>query len=103
MTLSPNQKDIQTTVSFLTTRVRIPYDDDWGKLKRVLRYVRRKINLPIILRAESLTVIQWWVDATYKANPYMRSHKGVTMSLERVPVTGIANNYRINAKNLMGE
>ena len=32
------QNDIPTVVSFLTTIVRIPDEDDWGKLKRVLRY-----------------------------------------------------------------
>jgi len=31
--------DIQTAVSFLTTRVQAPDKDDWGKLKRVLKYL----------------------------------------------------------------
>ena len=30
------RQDIQTAVSFLTTRVQAPDEDDWGKLKRVL-------------------------------------------------------------------
>ena len=34
------QKDIQTTVYFRTIRVQIPYENDWGILKRVLKYVR---------------------------------------------------------------
>ena len=34
------RRDIQTAVSFLTTRVQAPdEDDDWGKLKRVLKYL----------------------------------------------------------------
>ena len=33
------RRDIQTAVSFLTTRVRKPDEDDWGKLKRVLQYL----------------------------------------------------------------
>jgi hypothetical protein len=32
-------RNIQTTVSFLMTRVKAPDKDDWGKLKRVLRYL----------------------------------------------------------------
>ena len=31
--------DIQTAVSFLTTRVKSPDEDDWGKLKWVLKYL----------------------------------------------------------------
>ena len=30
------QRDIQTAVSFLTTRIKRPDEDNWGKLKRVL-------------------------------------------------------------------
>ena len=56
------QKDVQTSVSFLTTRVRSPDEDDWGKLKRSIHYVQQKINLPLILRSDSLTVIKWWVE-----------------------------------------
>jgi len=33
------QCNIQTAVSFLTTRVQAPDADDWGKLKRVLKYL----------------------------------------------------------------
>jgi len=34
------RRDIQTAVSFLTTQVQAPdEDDDWGKLKRVLKYL----------------------------------------------------------------
>jgi hypothetical protein len=33
------RRDIQTAVAFLTTRMKSPNKDDWGKLKRVLRYL----------------------------------------------------------------
>ena len=33
------RRDIQTAVAFLTTRVKSPDEDDWGKLKRVLKYL----------------------------------------------------------------
>jgi hypothetical protein len=52
------QKDIQPEVAFLTTRVREPDEDDWLKMKRLLRYSRGTIHMPLILRAESLNVIK---------------------------------------------
>jgi len=33
------RRDIQTAVAFLTTRVKEPDEDDWAKLKRVLKYL----------------------------------------------------------------
>ena len=91
------QKDIQTAI-FLTTSVRIPDEDDWRKLNRVLRYVWRTINIPLILSTYRLTVIKWWVDASYVAHTGMRGPTGATMSLGRGSVTGIAKKQKINAK-----
>ena len=51
------RKDIQTSVNFLTTRLREPDEDDWSKLQRILQYLRRKIYITFILRSESLNVI----------------------------------------------
>ena len=73
------RKDTQTEVYFLTTRVRIPDENDWGQLKRILRYVRRKTNPPLILRSDSLTVIKLWVDASYVVHPDMRRHMRATI------------------------
>jgi len=33
------RRDIQTAVSFLTTQVKAPDEDNWGKLVRVLKYI----------------------------------------------------------------
>ncbi len=33
-------RDIQMAVSFLTTRVQAPNEDDWGKLKWILKYLK---------------------------------------------------------------
>ena len=40
------RRDIRTAVAFLTTRVRAPTQDDWGKLRRVIRYVARNPAWP---------------------------------------------------------
>jgi hypothetical protein len=62
------RKDIHTTIYFLTTRVRNSDEDDWGKLRRLMRYIKGKINLPLVLRADSISVIKWWVDASFAAH-----------------------------------
>ena len=74
-------------LSLFTARVRDPYKDNWGKLKRLLQYVRQTINMPLVLRAYSLTIIKWWVYASYSAHPDIRGHMGATMSFGRVYVT----------------
>ena len=55
--------------------------------------------MPLILRADILTIIKWWVDASYAAHPYMRGHWGVTMSFGRGSVMGIAKKHKINVNS----
>ncbi len=49
--------DIQTPLSFLTTRVKHPDKDDWGKLKRIFTYLHSTRSLKLTLFAESLSII----------------------------------------------
>ena len=58
-------RDIQPATAFLTTQVRSPDEDNWGKDKRVLSYLKGALHMPLILLADSLTLSRWWVDAVY--------------------------------------
>ena len=50
------QRDIQPVTAFLTMRVRSPDEDDWGKVKRVLSYMKGTLHMPLILSADLLTL-----------------------------------------------
>ena len=56
--------DMQTLVSFITERVRSPYEDDWGKLKRGLVYLKGTMHMKLNITVDSLTTIRWYVDAS---------------------------------------
>ncbi len=64
------RRDIQTTASFLTTRVQEPDEDDWGKLlKRVLKYLNGTRHLKLTLNASSMSfVIHWYIDGSVIPN-----------------------------------
>jgi hypothetical protein len=66
--------DIQTAVAFLCTRVQYPDVDDYKKLIRVIKYLRKTKDMPLRLEAESLQIAKWWVDASYAVHPDMKSH-----------------------------
>ena len=53
--------EIQMSVAFLYTRVAEPDKDDWKKLKRVLQYLREKIDIVLMLGAEDITKVKLWV------------------------------------------
>ena len=75
------RKDAQTEIAFLTTRVRNPDEGDWKKLSRLLVYLKRTIKLPLILRADGVNVLKWWVDASYAAHDDMPGRTGGTISM----------------------
>ncbi len=50
--------DIQTAVAFLTTRVKSPDIDDWGKLKRVLKYLNGTKYLKLRLCVDNLGLLK---------------------------------------------
>ena len=52
---SRRRQDCQTAVAFLTIRVMAPDEDDWGKLKQVLKYLKSTRRLVLTLKADDLT------------------------------------------------
>ena len=53
--------DIQTAVAFLSMRVKSPDEDNWCKLKRVIKYLNVTRNLELRLMVNSTGSIQWYV------------------------------------------
>ena len=80
MTAQRAWRDIQPATAFLTTQVRSPDEDDWGKVKRVLSYLKGTLHMPLILSADSLTLSRWWVGAVYAVHDDCRGHTGAGMS-----------------------
>jgi hypothetical protein len=70
------QRDIQTTVAFLTTRVKSPNEDDWGKLKRVLKYLNGTKYLKLTLSVGNLGVLKWYIDESHNVHWDCKGHGG---------------------------
>ena len=62
------RKYIHIAVYLLTKGVHEPENDDWRELQQLLQYLCDTIYIPLILRAESLNVIKWWVDILYEVH-----------------------------------
>ena len=51
------RQDIQTAVAFLTTQVKNPDEDDWGKLRSVLKYINGTKYMELRLSVNIMSVI----------------------------------------------
>ena len=93
------RRDIQTAVSFLTTQVKAPDEDDWGKVKRVLSYLKGTLHMPLILSADSLILSRWWVDAAYTVHNNCWGHTGAGMSFGQGMALSYSWKHKINTKS----
>ena len=91
--------DIYLAVSFLCTRVSCSTDQDWEKLRRLLNYLHGTLNMPRIIGANGMKVLQTWVDASYAIHHDMRGHIGGVMSMGRGIVQGKASKQKLNTKS----
>ncbi len=76
--------DIQTTVAFLTMRVKQPDKENWGKLRRVLKYLNSTHSLPLTYFAESLTKIHWYVVNLTKDMTIAKATQALFLRLAKV-------------------
>ena len=90
--------DLQTAVAFLCTRVKVPKENDYKKLIRMVQYLRATRRLVHTLKADDLTVVKWRADSSYAVHPDMRTHTGGNMSLGKGAIYGISTRQKLNTK-----
>jgi hypothetical protein len=87
--------DLQLAVAFLTTRVKGPDVDDYKKLRRVMRYIRGSIDLPLVLEADHTHIVKWWVDASFAVHPDMKGHTGGVLSMGKGTIYGTSTRQKM--------
>jgi len=92
-----SRQDIQTAVTFLSTRVQSPEVDDYKKLARVMKYIcsTRDISLTV----EAGDGPKWSVDSSYAVHPDMRSHSGIFMTLGKGTAYSASSKQKLNMKS----
>ena len=93
------RRDIGVAVSFLTSRVKRPDEDDWGKLKRVLRYLNGTRRLKLILEVGSLGITKWFVDASHNTHWDCKGHGGAALFLGKGAVSSYSNKLKNNTRS----
>ncbi len=97
--LTKVRRDIQTPVAFLTTRVKRPDEDDWGKLKRVLKYLKGTRHMKLTLSVDDISTIRWWVDSSYNVHPDSRGQTGAMMSLGDGAPISLSRKQKLNVRS----
>ncbi len=73
--------DVLLAVSFLTTRVKEPDDDDWKKLLRVLGYLKDTKEYDVTIECSNMETLTWYIDGSYAAHDDMKGQSGATLMI----------------------
>eukprot|EP00956_Cyclotella_meneghiniana_P042119 scaffold248363_cov77-Cyclotella_meneghiniana.AAC.2 len=93
------RRDIQTAVAFLTTRVKRPDEDDWGKVKRVLQYLYGTKHMPLNLTVDNLQSTKWFIDSAHGVHIDCKGHSGGGMTLGQGAVMSGSRKQKINSRS----
>ena len=93
------RRDIQTPVAFLTKRVKAPDRDDWNKLVRCLQYIKATIHMKLTLGVDSLSVLNWYIDAAHQVHEDCRGHTGGALTLGQGAVISKSSGQKMNTKS----
>ena len=92
------RQDIQTTISFLTSHVKKPGEDDWSKLVHCMKYPKSTKYIKLTLAVDTISIIKWWVDAYHHNHMYYRGHTGSMMSLVKGVGVSYSGKHKLNTK-----
>ena len=91
--------DIHTSIALLCTRVKSPNEDDWKKLLQMMRFLNGTQDDKLILTADDLSIIKWYVDASFAVHPDFRSHTGAVMTFGSGAVQSISRKQKLNTRS----
>ena len=94
-----SRPDIETAVSFLCKRVRHPTVEDWIKLRRTLKFLKKTKTDKRIMGADDILKLETWIDASYATHENMRGHTGGAMSFGWGLVHEKATMQKLNTKS----
>ena len=76
-----------------------PDEDDWGKLKRVLQYLKGTRTLKLRLTVDGMHCIKWLVDASHRVHWDCKGHTGAAMTLGEGATSSFLHKHKQNAKS----
>ena len=91
--------DIHTGVAALTTRIKRPTEDDWSKLKKIMKYLHGTKNEKLVFSADNLHVIKWYVDTSLAVHPDFKSHTGGGMTMGIGFPISVTRKQKLNTKS----
>jgi hypothetical protein len=80
--------------------VKEPDKDNWGKLKRILKYLNGTKYLRLTLSIDNLGVLKWYVDGSHNVHWDCRGHGGAMFTMGKGAALSYSRKLRLNTRSL---
>ena len=94
-----SRPDIHPSIAALCTRVQKPTESDWSHLVRLLKYCNGTRKDLLVLSAENLRIIKWYVDASFAVHPDFKSHSGAVMTMGGGAIQSGSRKQKLNTRS----
>jgi len=91
--------DVLLPVSFLTTRVQHPDEDDAKKLQRIIGYLKATPDMVLTIGANDIYQIQSYIDASHAPHDDAKSHTGMVITLGQGALVCKSNKQKLVSKS----
>ncbi len=81
------------------TRVKAPDKDDWGKLKRVLRYLNGTKHLKSTISVKDLAILKWYVDGSHNVHWDCKGHARAMFTLGEGAASSYSRKLKTNTRS----
>ena len=71
-------------------------EDGWGEMKIVFKCLKETKDMKLMLRVESLSVMNWWIYASYNTYDGCRGHTGSMTILGKGGVIRLSLKQKLN-------
>ena len=93
-----SRPDIQPVVAFLTTRVQAPTQQDWKKLVKMMRFLKKTQDVVLSLNVEKM-ILRWYWDASFAVHPDYKSHTGGTLTMGKGCILSSSKKQKLNTRS----
>ncbi len=83
-------------MAFLSTRVKPPDKDDWGKLKQVLKYLNGTRYLKLKLSVDNLGMLNWYVDSSHNMHWDSKGRGRAVFTVEKGAIWSYSRKVKMN-------
>jgi hypothetical protein len=81
-------------------RVKSPDEDDWGKLKQVLKYLNGTKYLKLNLSVDDLGFLKWYADASHNVHWDCNGHGGAMFTLGKEATSSYSRKVKLSTCSL---